>query len=106
MRRRHLHLLTATGTWAVFFLGLGIMACLWLSGCATNRRVPPPSPPMAGQMVEAKPVVEQPPTPVTPPGLPAPFLSEEDPDIKAALAMFLEKGKAPPIDKSKQGFVI
>jgi type IV secretory pathway VirB9-like protein len=98
MRRRNP--LTRRGNAALFLAGCGILACLFLAaGCVAKPPVRPPveSPP---------PVAAAPPPSVTASPDPALLVERVDPDIEAAMEQFARTGKAPIIDRRKDGFVL
>ena len=79
-----------------------MVLCLCVTACAP-RHLPPPAPPPT-PMTEGQ-SVEEPPAQPVPPPRDAAFLSEESPEVQAALQQYQKSGKAPIIDKKSAGFV-
>jgi len=83
-----------------------LVAAGLVAGCAALRTPSAPSspaPPPA--LVQAQPVAEPPPTPVTPPSTTT-LLDELPPDVRDAMAQYTASGKAPLIDKrDEDGFL-
>jgi type IV secretory pathway VirB9-like protein len=93
--------LTATGNFTLVLLGVGILVCLFLSGCV-KQPVRPPEPPQ----VSLPPPAEAPPVTHAPAPDPAPLVEQLEPDVQQAMERYHKTGKAPVIDRSKShGFV-
>jgi type IV secretory pathway VirB9-like protein len=91
--------LTATGETVLLALACAALLCVvFLSGCVKQ--------PVRPLVESPPPVAAAPPPPVEAPLDPAPLVERVEPDIEAAMEQFARTGKAPIIDRSKDGFVL